>query len=234
MFPFADDGDDHYLILTFNKKVDAFKDLSDEQKTAYKKQNEKIVKEVIFPAYTSLASSLTSLLGSGKNEKGLCYLKHGRDYYEYLVYENTGCADSIADIQTMIGQKRLSDLSEAAALTDSNPSLWKDAQKASLSYAEPASVLEHLKEQMQADFPKAPDVSYTVSPIEECMEDYLAPAYYITAPIDDYNANSIYINAKRMHPPCGISQRSPMRVFPATCIRRSCPISPDCRRYAVF
>ena len=143
---------------------------------------------MIFPAYTSLASSLTSLLGSGKNEKGLCYLKHGRDYYEYLVYENTGCADSIADIQTMIGQKRLSDLSEAAALTDSNPSLWKDA--------EPASVLEQLKEQMQADFPKAPDVSYTVSPIEECMEDYLAPAYYITAPIDDYNANSIYINAK--------------------------------------
>ena len=165
-------------------------------KTIRIKNGSKIVKEVIFPAYTSLASSLTSLLGSGKNEKGLCYLKHGRDYYEYLVYENTGCADSIADIQTMIGQKRLSDLSEAAALTDSNPSLWKDAQKASLSYAEPASVLEHLKEQMQADFPKAPDVSYTVSPIEECMEDYLAPAYYITAPIDDYNANSIYINAK--------------------------------------
>lgn len=125
---FADDGDDHYLILTFNKKVDAFKDLSDEQKTAYKKQNEKIVKEMIFPAYTSLASSLSSLLGSGKNEKGLCYLKRGRDYYKYLVYENTGCADSIADIETMIGQKRLSDLSEAAALTTSNPDLWTDAQ----------------------------------------------------------------------------------------------------------
>lgn len=193
---FADDGDDHYLILTFNKKVDAFKDLSDEQKTAYKKQNEKIVKEVIFPAYTSLASSLSSLLGSGKNEKGLCYLKRGRDYYKYLVYENTGCADSIADIETMIGQKRLSDLSEAAALTASNPDLWTDAQKLSLSSADPTSVLELLKERMQSDFPKAPDVSYSVSYIEECMEDYLAPAYYITAPIDDYNANSIYINAK--------------------------------------
>jgi len=193
---FADDGDDHYLILTFNKKVDDFKDLSDEQKTAYKKQNEKIVKEMIFPAYTSLASSLGSLLGSGKNEKGLCYLKRGRDYYKYLVYENTGCADSIADIETMIGQKRLSDLSEAAALTASNPDLWTDAQKLSLSSADPTSVLELLKERMQSDFPKAPDVSYSVSYIEECMEDYLAPAYYITAPIDDYNANSIYINAK--------------------------------------
>jgi uncharacterized protein (DUF885 family) len=193
---FADDGDDHYLILTFNKKVDDFKDLSDEQKTAYKKQNEKIVKEMIFPAYTSLASSLSSLLGSGKNEKGLCYLKRGRDYYKYLVYENTGCADSIADIETMIGQKRLSDLSEAAALTASNPDLWTDAQKLSLSSADPTSVLELLKERMQSDFPKAPDVSYSVSYIEECMEDYLAPAYYITAPIDDYNANSIYINAK--------------------------------------
>lgn len=193
---FADDGDDHYLILTFNKKVDDFKDLSDEQKTAYKKQNEKIVKEMIFPAYTSLASSLSSLLGNGKNEKGLCYLKRGRDYYKYLVYENTGCADSIADIETMIGQKRLSDLSEAAALTASNPDLWTDAQKLSLSSADPTSVLELLKERMQSDFPKAPDVSYSVSYIEECMEDYLAPAYYITAPIDDYNANSIYINAK--------------------------------------
>ena len=193
---FADDGDNHYLILTFNKKVDAFQDLSDEQKNSYKKQNEKIIKEVIFPAYTSLASSLTSLLGSGKNEKGLCYLKHGRDYYEYLVYENTGCADSIADIQTMIGQKRLSDLSEAAALTGPNPSLWNDAQKISLSNTDPSAVLEQLKKQMQSDFPKAPDVSYSVSDIEECMEDYLAPAYYITAPIDDYNANSIYINAK--------------------------------------
>lgn len=193
---FADDGDNHYLILTFNKKVDALQDLSDEQKNAYKKQNEKIIKEVIFPAYTSLASSLTSLLGSGKNEKGLCYLKHGRDYYEYLVYENTGCADSIADIQTMIGQKRLSDLSEAAALTSPDPSLWNDAQKISLSNTDPSAVLEQLKKQMQSDFPKAPDVSYSVSYIEECMEDYLAPAYYITAPIDDYNANSIYINAK--------------------------------------
>lgn len=193
---FADDGNDHYLILTFNKKVDDFKDLPDEQKTAYKKQNEKIVKEMIFPAYTSLASSLSSLLGSGKNEKGLCYLKRGRDYYKYLVYENTGCADSIADIETMIGQKRLSDLSEAAALTASNPDLWTDAQKLSLSSADPTSVLELLKERMQSDFPKAPDVSYSVSYIEECMEDYLAPAYYITAPIDDYNANSIYINAK--------------------------------------
>ena len=193
---FADDGDDHYLILTFNKKVDDFKDLSDEQKTAYKKQNEKIVKEMIFPAYTSLASSLSSLLGSGKNEKGLCYLKRGRDYYKYLVYENTGCADSIVDIETMIGQKRLSDLSEAASLTASNPDLWTDAQKLSLSSADPTSVLELLKERMQSDFPKAPDVSYSVSYIEECMEDYLAPAYYITAPIDDYNANSIYINAK--------------------------------------
>ena len=110
VFPFSDDGDDHYLILTFNKKVDAFKDLSDEQKTAYKKQNEKIVKEVDFPCLYFTGIFLNQPAWQRKNEKGLCYLKHGRDYYEYLVYENTGCADSIADIQTMIGQKRLSDL----------------------------------------------------------------------------------------------------------------------------
>lgn len=43
-------------------------------------------------------------------------------------------------------------------------------------------------------FPAAPDTRFTVSYIDECMEDYLAPAFYITSPIDDYTDNSIFIN----------------------------------------
>ena len=51
------------------------------------------------------------------------------------------------------------------------------------------------------------------------MEDYMAPAFYITSPIDDYAQNSIFINASTDTPPCGISQRWRTRAFPVTSIR---------------
>ena len=47
---------------------------------------------------------------------------------------------------------------------------------------------------MLDDFPAPPETSYTVNYIDDCMADYLAPAFYVIAPIDDYSHNSIYIN----------------------------------------
>ena len=39
-----------------------------------------------------------------------------------------------------------------------------------------------------------PDAGYDVHYVDQSLQDYLAPAFYITAPIDDYSNNSIYIN----------------------------------------
>jgi uncharacterized protein (DUF885 family) len=47
---------------------------------------------------------------------------------------------------------------------------------------------------MLFDFPESPEVNYSVSAVDACMEDYMAPAFYITSPIDDYDTHSIFIN----------------------------------------
>ena len=47
---------------------------------------------------------------------------------------------------------------------------------------------------MFADFPEAPDTTYEVCHVDPALSEYLAPAFYITAPIDDYSYNRIYIN----------------------------------------
>lgn len=193
---FEENPETHYLILSFNNKVDSVPGLSDEQRAAYKEQNAAIVQDSVFPAYDALAEALTELKGSGKNDKGLCYFADGRDYYEYLVYYNTGCSDEIKDIQTMIGNRRLRDLTEAAALIAEEPDLWETCDSVSLDGKDAVTTLNYLKTQMQKQFPAAPDAEFTVSYIDECMEDYLAPAFYITAPIDNYDSNSIYINAQ--------------------------------------
>ena len=168
--------------------------LSDEEKDNYKLQNESLVTEVVIPAYETLATALESLLGTGTNDNGLCYFADGSRYYEYLVYYSTGCSSDISDIANMIRNQRTDDLAEAAELTKKYPDLWEECTDAALNNTDAATTLSKLQEAMLDAFPAAPDTRFTVSYIDECMEDYLAPAFYITSPIDDYTDNSIFIN----------------------------------------
>ena len=188
-------ADNHFLIETFNKRVNAMESLSQDVKDAYIALNEKLVKEDLVAAYQYLADEMTSLLGCGKNEQGLCYLPNGRDYYEYLVYYYSGSDDSIYNIQKKISDARTQALTNCANLANADPAIYDKCNNAILSRKDAAATLEELKIDMLDLFPAAPATSYTVNHIDECIADYVAPAYYITPPIDDYSKNSIHINA---------------------------------------
>lgn len=192
---FTANPDSHYLIVTFDHKIDAMTELTDADRELYKEKNAALVKEHVLPAYENLAAALTGLLGSGSNDKGLCYFSDGKKYYEYLVCHNTGSSSDIPELQSRIREKRNSDLSEAALLLSEHPELKTAGSGDILQDMDAAAALNTLQEAMQTDFPAAPDTEYTVSYIDECMEDSMAPAFYITSPIDDYEKNSIFINA---------------------------------------
>ena len=191
---FIVDSDNHYLIETFNTRIDKLTGLTQSEKDHYRLQNEKMLREHIFPAYENLAAALTDLLGSGTNENGLCYFPEGKQYYEYLLAYNTSAAESVKTLENMISNERVKVLQESSDLTTENPELWELASEATLTPTDSATTLNHLKEVMLDDFPAPPETSYTVSYIDDCVADYLAPAFYVIAPIDDYSHNSIYIN----------------------------------------
>lgn len=191
---FIADSDNHYLIETFNTRIDKLTGLTQSEKDHYRLQNEKMLREHIFPAYENLAAALTDLLGSGTNENGLCYFPEGKQYYEYLLAYNTGASESVKTLENMISNERVKVLQESSDLTTENPELWELASEATLTPTDSATTLNHLKEVMLDDFPAPPETSYTVSYIDDCVADYLAPAFYVIAPIDDYSHNSIYIN----------------------------------------
>lgn len=191
---FIADSDNHYLIETFNTRIDKLTGLTQSEKDHYRLQNEKMLHEHIFPAYENLAAALTDLLGSGTNENGLCYFPEGKQYYEYLLAYNTGAAESVKTLENMISNERVKVLQESSDLTTENLELWELASEATLTPTDSATTLNHLKEVMLDDFPAPPETSYTVSYIDDCVADYLAPAFYVIAPIDDYSHNSIYIN----------------------------------------
>lgn len=192
---FVKNPDSHYLIVTFDHKIDDMTELSDEERAFYKSQNITLVKEHVLPAYQNLCAALTRLLGSGKNDKGLSYFPDGKKYYEYLVRRSTGSAKSIPDIQSMIAKKRAADLTEAGVLLLENPSLKETSRTAAPPALDPVDTLHALRERMLLQFPAPPDTEFTVSYIDTSMEDHMAPAFYITSPIDNFKKNSIFINA---------------------------------------
>ena len=191
---FIADSDNHYLIETFNTRIDKLTGLTQSEKDHYRLQNEKILHEHIFPAYENLVAALTDLLGSGTNENGLCYFPEGKQYYEYLLAYNTGTSESVKTLENMISNERVKVLQESSDLTTENPELWELASEATLTPTDSATTLNHLKEVMLDDFPAPPETGYTVNYIDDCVADYFAPAFYVIAPIDDYSHNSIYIN----------------------------------------
>ena len=98
------------------------------------------------------------------------------------------------DIQELISKERALDFQESSDLTTENPELWDLCNEATIAAVDPTATLNNLKDMMQKDFPTPPEASFTVQYIDECVADYLAPAFYVTAAIDDYQNNSIYMN----------------------------------------
>ena len=63
---FTADPDQHYLIQTFDHKIDAMSELMEEQKTLYKEKNAALVREHVLPAYTHLPLRSQSFSAAAK------------------------------------------------------------------------------------------------------------------------------------------------------------------------
>lgn len=190
---FAENPSGNYLIDTFNDRVEKAEGISDEKKEFYKRQNLSLVENAVIPAYEKLAETLSELKDTGTNSSGLCHYPKGKKYYEYLVRCNTGSSKSVDELREMTKCQRDLDMSALHDLIAANPKLLQ-ASEPEFSIEEPEAILDCLLEAMQEEFYPAADSSYEVNYVHESLEDTLAPAFYLTAPIDDISHNVIYLN----------------------------------------
>lgn len=191
---FVEDGESNYLITTFNDKMDQMQEISDQQKIDYKEQNKKAVLESVIPAYETMIKGLEKLKGSGKNQEGLCHLPKGKEYYEYLVRSYTGSEKNIEEMMKATEQQRANDMTEAAKILSEQPELLSQSTSYAFAQQDPNAILQELQEKMHNDFPAPPDTSFTIKYVHPSLEEYMAPAFYLSVPIDDITQNSIYIN----------------------------------------
>ncbi|MCI8484106.1 MAG: DUF885 domain-containing protein [Lachnospiraceae bacterium] len=194
---FTEDPENNYLLSTFDDRVDGAEFLTPEQAETYKVENRRIVTETLIPAYQKLTEELNKLKGTGRNTEGLCGLEGGREYYEYLVKDTTGSDLSIEKMQAQTKKQRKQDLEDMVKISKEHKDIGEKCAKYQLPTEDPEMILKDLQEKMQQDFPVPPEVSFTIKEVHPSLEEYTAPAFYLTPPIDDISQNCIYINQSK-------------------------------------
>lgn len=191
---FTEHPDDNFLIDTFSNRLNAMDGLTDTQKNAYLKQHSKVLSDHVIPAYRQMIKGLTMLLGRGHNNWGLCNFPEGKAYYEAVVSADTGCDDSVEDLFSQIAKARREDLTFCQNLLEKNPKLASQSPKPDAALKEENAMLSRLQKEILTDFPAPPQTEVEICHVDPALSEYLAPAFYITAPIDDISHNRIYIN----------------------------------------
>lgn len=191
---FTEHPDDNFLIDTFSNRLNAMDGLTDTQKNTYIKQHSKVLSEHVIPAYRQMIKGLTMLLGRGHNNWGLCNFPEGKAYYEAVVSADTGCDDSVEDLFSQIAKARREDLTFCQNLLEKNPKLASQSPKPDATLKEENAMLSRLQKEILTDFPAPPQTEVEICHVDPVLSEYLAPAFYITAPIDDISHNRIYIN----------------------------------------
>lgn len=191
---FTEHPDDNFLIDTFSNRLNAMDGLTDTQMNAYLKQHSKVLSDHVIPAYSQMIKGLTMLLGRGHNNWGLCNFPEGKAYYEAVVSADTGCDDSVEDLFSQIAKARREDLTFCQNLLEKNPKLASQSPKPDAALKEENAMLSRLQKEILTDFPAPPQTEVEICHVDPALSEYLAPAFYITAPIDDISHNRIYIN----------------------------------------
>ena len=202
----------HFLQTTFQERLQLLVEqqvITEDEFAEYQAQNNRLLKTVMKPAYEALADGLFLLMGDGTSlPKGLSSMPDGKEYYEWLVRKNTGSSLSIKEIKALLYpqfDESYEALRELLLSREDAVTIWSDTvqQDPVLLYT-PDEMLANLQSQMKTDFPPLPTkgLSATTLPglsvksVSSSMQDYCAPAFYLTPPLDDTENNVIYINEK--------------------------------------
>lgn len=178
----------------FESKLKDFGELTDEEISSYMEQFDKGLNEQLIPGYKLIITTLETIEKSNPSKGGLCNYENGKDFYEYLVKNNSGSDRSVDDLNKLINNKMTEYLDTITGLSIQNPSLLTDMEEYEYFTDDPSEMLDHLIDTLEKDFPAATNDKYTINYVPKSLESTMNPAYYLIPPIDNPNRNNIYIN----------------------------------------
>lgn len=187
--------EENLLLEIFDDKLTAeLPDLTTEEHNDYIQRNHDAVIQSVIPAYQMLIDGMSALKGTGVNDGGLCNFEDGKDYYEYLVKESTGSSKSVSKLIKLTENRIQQDITLISLVSSKSENIMEEFQNAVPSVTDPLDTLNYLQTAITEDFPEPVSNTYTVKYVHPSLEENLSPAFYMIPPIDDPDANVIYIN----------------------------------------
>ena len=203
------DREDHFLQLTFSDRLQELFDtdqIDAKEMETYIQQNNRILSEIMLPAYSRVAQGLEALADPQIILEGLAAKPDGAAYYEALLKSETGSHHTIREITQLLTEQLEAEYNRLNTLLKTiDPSCLTEAAYDHCNELFPlkncADMLIDLRNRMEGLFPHFPQnasvtPSIHVKEVAPCLQDYCAPAFYLTPPLDDSIHNSIYINTK--------------------------------------
>lgn len=196
-------GDSHFLQTSFAERLQSLAhtaSLSREECAAYSAQNDALLEQIFLPAYQALKKGLSALMPKASAKTcGLEASPNGKEYYRLLLAKETGSAKTPEKIRALLERTLSQETETIQLLVKAYPGCLSSLQSG--SYLEIGTndanvILQDLKLHTQMDFPASSIPDATLKKVSQNLQDFSAPAFYLTAPIDKTDKNVIYLNEK--------------------------------------
>ncbi len=191
---FLEDDGEKILLSSFKKRIQACDFLDQDAMLAYRKQNKKLVRTCIVPAYEQLIDGLNVLALRCNDNGSLSSYKNGKEYYRYLFACESGSDTDVEKYFTELKTRMEKSRETLLSYAKKDPALFGKLDTRAAAKSTPEEQLQMLSSAIAADFPETQKVNFKVSYVDESLEDYLSPAFYLTPPLDAFTENVIYIN----------------------------------------
>ncbi len=197
----------HFLQTTFAQRLVPLQEqgeLTDEEAASLIQLNHRLLCNCMLPAYRELSEGLSRLKDDSITLSGLASKPGGREYYECLWISETGSYRPIEEAKELLTAQ----LEQECIAMGNIAAQYPDAARSQtlrednwFPYRDAPVMLADLQERMQKDFPPLPSYDshapgITVKAVTSDLQKYCAPAFYLTAPLDDTDSNVIYINPR--------------------------------------
>ncbi len=182
------------------ENVDGETELTEEDIAELTERNGELLTELAL-AYQELAEGLREIPGADELA-GLSGYPDGAEYYALLLADATGSDRSVEEIKDLLYERFEELYTEYKELiTEGNVISEYD-----FPIGQEAKILEDLYQRMGEDFPTlsvsrignagADETAQTVTlkPVDSGLEEMMAPAFYLTPPVDQNQEHTIYIN----------------------------------------
>jgi len=198
----------HFLQTTFQERLESLEKeglLTTAEKETYIQQNNRLLSTVLLPAYQALGDGLTILKDEQIPLQGLAAHPQGKEYYKALLISETGSYRTVDDIKTLLQEQLDVEYGTLISLLSQYAEPTLVNAEATVTECFPCEnageMLQKLTELMGSLFPSMTSVGESnpqvrVKNVSPSLEEYCAPAFYLTPPLDDTDNNVIYINQK--------------------------------------